>query len=57
MIYDCPSAKERGEQREYSKGVPAVKTCAEAMAWGQSGDISQISPEEWLQMVPLLHES
>jgi hypothetical protein len=57
MVYDCPSAKERGEDREYAKGVPAVKTCAEAMAWGMSGDISQMTPAEWLELIPLQHES
>ena len=57
MIYDCPSAKKRNEIREYSKGVPEFKTCAEAMSWGMSSDISQLKPNEWLQMIPLVHES
>jgi hypothetical protein len=57
MIYDCPSARERGEKREYTKGVPPLKTIAECMAWGMSDDIFQLQPEEFLRLIPLEHES
>ena len=56
-IYDCPSARERGEQREYAKGVPAFKTVAECMAWGMSDDTHALTPEEWEKLTPLIHES
>ena len=56
-IYDCPSAKERGEQREYTKGVPAFEKVSEAMAWGMSDEKSIITPEMWERLVPLQEES
>ena len=57
MLYDCPSAQARGEKREYAKGVPPFKTCAEAMSWGMSDDVYQLTSKEWKQMIPLIHES
>jgi hypothetical protein len=57
MIYNCPSAMERGENREYTKGVPAVKTVAEAMAWGMSSDEYSLDPEQWKKLIPLLNEA
>ena len=56
-IYDCPSSKARGETREYAKGVPALKTVAEAMSWGMSSDEYTLSPEDFKLLVPLEHES
>ncbi len=58
MIYDCPSSKRQGNPREYSKGVPSsFKKVANTMAWGMSNDIYTISPDQWKQMIPLIHES
>jgi hypothetical protein len=56
-IYNCPSAIERGEEREYTKGVPPVKTVGEAMAWGMSDDNFTLSEESWRKLIPLKHES
>ena len=56
-LYECPSAIERGESREYTKGVPEFKDVASAMAWGMSDETSIVSAEEWKQMTPLLDES
>src|SRR3990167_3834105 len=56
-IYNCPSAIERGEQREYSKGVPAFNTVAEALSWGMSDDQNVLTPEDWKQLLPLRDES
>ncbi len=57
-IYNCPSAIERHEKKEYSKGVPAgCQTVAEAMAWGMSSDTHTLTSEAWKQLVPLLNES
>ena len=56
-IYDCPSGIERGENKEYSKGVPEFKTIAEAMAWGMSSDDYSISADDWKALIPLIHES
>jgi hypothetical protein len=56
-VYDCPSARERGESREYTKGVPAVSTVAEAMAWGMSDATHTVTPEDWEAMIPLIDES
>ena len=56
-VYDCPSARERGESREYTKGVPGVKTVGEAMAWGMSDDDHIVTAEEWKNMIPLIDES
>ena len=56
-IYDCPSGRERGEEKEYSKGVPEFKTVAEAMAWGVSDDTHVLTPEDWKSLIPLVHES
>ena len=57
MVYECPSAKLHGEQREYAKGVPPFRTVAECMAWGMSDDVHTLTPEEWKKLVPLEHES
>ena len=57
MIYNCPSRKKNGIEDEYSKGVPAFKTVAEAMAWGCSDEQSVLTPEQWRDLIPLLHES
>ena len=57
VVYECPSSHIRGEKREYTKGVPAFATVAEAMAWGMSDDKHKITAEEWLNLVPLIHES
>ena len=58
MIYDCPTALNRKEKREYSKGVPSTcKTVEEAMAWGISDDRHTVSEEDWSLMEPLVHES
>ncbi len=49
MIYDCPSTRKvymSGVTKEVATSVP------EAMAWKQS-----ISVEDWLNMIPLVHES
>lgn len=56
-IYNCPSAIERGEQREYTKGVPAFSTVAECMAWGMSNDENILTAEKWKQLTPLLEEA
>ena len=56
-LYECPSAKKRGEVREYTKGVPEFKTIAEAMSWGMGSNSHVVSPEEWKQMIPLINES
>jgi len=57
-IYDCPSALERKEKKEYSKGVPVeCKTVAEAIAWGMSNDHYQLSLGQWKKLVPLHDES
>lgn len=56
-VYDCPSARERGEAREYTKGVPEFKTVAEAMAWGMSDDDHVVTADEWKEMIPLLDEA
>lgn len=56
-VYDCPSALAKNEKREYTKGVPVCKSVAEAMAWGMSSDEYKITPQEWMELVPLLHES
>ena len=57
MIYDCPSAKKRGEIREYAKGVPAFSTVAEAMSWGVSDDNNTLTPSQWDTLIPLRDES
>ncbi len=58
VIYDCPSSIERGNKQEYTKGVPVeFNKTAEAIAWGMSSDENQISPEDWQNLIPLLHES
>ena len=60
VIYDCPSSIERGERREYSKGVPVeFDKVGEAMAWGMSGDKEEgkMTEKEWQELVPLLNES
>src|SRR3990167_1554012 len=57
MVYECPSAKLHGEQREYAKGVPPFRTVAECMAWGMSDDVHTLTQEEWKKLVPLEHES
>ena len=57
VIYDCPTARERGEKKEYSKGVPKFNTAAEAMAWGMSSDECVLPPEGWKKMIPLVDES
>jgi hypothetical protein len=50
--YLCPST------REYMvKGVPDMKTIAEAMAWGQSDDTHIITAEEWKRHIPLVTAS
>lgn len=56
-LYECPTARARGETKEYAKGVPDVKTIAEAMAWGMSDEISAVTPEEWAALVPLKDEA
>jgi len=57
-IYDCPSAIDRGEKLEYSKGVPLeCKTISEAMAWGMSNDNHTVTPKQWEDMTPLIDES
>lgn len=56
-IYDCPSSIERGERREYAKGVPKFSKVEEAMAWGMSDDEHIITPADWLKLVPLREES
>ena len=56
-VYDCPSAKSRGEKKEYAKGVPAFKTVAEAMSWGMSDDTHTITPGQWKLLIPNVHES
>src|SRR3990167_597700 len=50
--YDCPSTRDK-----MVKGVPDVKTVAEAMAWGMSTDENILSPFDWMRLVPLLNES
>ena len=58
MLYDCPSAAARGEQKTYSKGVPVeCATVAEAMAWGMSSETETVRPEEWELLEPLVTES
>ena len=57
MIYNCPSAIKKGEHKEYTKGVPALKTIAECMAWGMSDDTYILKPEVWQKLIPLEHES
>ena len=57
-IYDCPSAQERGERKEYVKGTPVeLNTVADSMAWGMSDEAHSIGSEYWKKCVPLLHES
>jgi len=58
MVYDCPTALNRKDKREYSKGVPVeVKSVAEAMSWGMSSDEYAITPQDWELMEPLLQEA
>jgi hypothetical protein len=58
MLYNCPSAIERGEKREYAKGVPVgCKTVPEAMSWGMSSDTHFLKPGDWKKLIPLEHES
>lgn len=47
MVYNCPSTG-----KIYMSGVEPFKTVADAMAWKQG-----TTPENWLSMVPLIHES
>jgi hypothetical protein len=47
MFYECPSTR-----LENMSGVPEFKTVKDAMAWK-----SLISPEQWINMIPLVHES
>jgi len=56
-IYDCPSARERNEHKEYSKGVPPMTTIADAMAWGMSNEEHILTGDEWKHLIPLQHES
>ena len=50
--YLCPSTREW-----HTKGVPALKTVAEVMAWGMSTNERIVSPENWKLLVPLQNES
>jgi hypothetical protein len=53
MWYICPSTG----LKNFS-GVPSeMKSVAEAMAWKGSNDESILSPQDWLDCVPLLDES
>lgn len=52
MMYNCPSTN-----KQYMSGVPKFNTVPEAMAWKQSDDFYVVTPEQWKQMVPLIHES
>ena len=56
-VYDCPTAVNRGEKREYAKGVPDFTTVPEAMSWGMSSDDVTVSPHDWELMEPLVSES
>jgi len=56
-LYDCPTAKARGEAREYCKGVPNVATVREAMSWGMSSEAHPVTPEQWELMEPLAQEA
>ena len=57
MLYECPSAKKKGETKEYTKGVPAFTKVEDAMSWGMSSDNVVITPADFLSMQPLIDEA
>jgi hypothetical protein len=57
VVYNCPSALARGENKEYAKGVPEFKSVAKAISWGMGDDENAVSPQDWLKMKPLIDEA
>lgn len=50
--FDCPSTR-----KKHLEWVEKFNTVAEAMAWSMSDDISIVTPEEWLALIPLVDEN